>query len=405
MWVGQKAAYERFEVDRGDLAVYCRRSQLLDCRKKRQTSSQASSRHNRNRVEEAWLNWINDEQKKRLGLCIYLLDCQMAAFFHRQPYISKAETVNAALPCSETFWNASTAWAWKALLGPADIPPSTYFLTTLTTILLHNELPDVLPFPPLDDFCKTLYAYVLHTHVFEWRQTICMLNPTGLVSSPLSLAPQNIGNSLQERRDWLEGSLKDWATFYGDGNQADPSNRSPKNSSGILLFHLAILALHLNFSDLHIVAGRSGSDADIGLAEQSLRNWLQEERAQKIFDCSSQMLNAAHEAIAAGDAQRSGFELAICLFMGGLTSWVMSRFGSPDLTLTPRLARATNGMWDGRDQRRDGTDRFSEESSGVRDSLLAQVTCARDGLRALKCLRLAVAFGDILDRLLTEPLQ
>lgn len=72
MWVGQKAAYERSEVDRGDLAVYCRRGQLLDCRKKQYTSSQPPSRHNRNRVEEAWLHWINDEQKKRLGLCIYV---------------------------------------------------------------------------------------------------------------------------------------------------------------------------------------------------------------------------------------------------------------------------------------------------------------------------------------------
>lgn len=328
----------------------------------------------------------------------------MAAFFQRQPYISKAETVNAALPCSETFWNASTAWAWKALLGPADIPPSTYFLTTLTTILLHNEIPDILPFPPLDDFCKTLYAYVLHSHVFEWRQTICMLNPTGLLSSPLSLAPQNIGNSLQERRDWLEGSLRNWDTFYGDGNQADPTNRSPKNWSGILLYHLAMLALHLNFSDLHIVAGRSGSDADIGLAEQSLRNWLQEERAQKIFDCNSQMLSAAHSAISAGDAQRSGFELAICLFMGGLTSWAMSRFGSPDLAMTSRIARATYDMRDSRDQDRDDTDQFSGESPQTRNSLLAQVAGARDCLRALKCLRLAVAFGDILDRLLIEPL-
>ncbi|KAJ5371189.1 uncharacterized protein N7496_007281 [Penicillium cataractarum] len=406
MWVGQKVAYERAECDRGELAVYCRRLQLLDCRVKQNTSPQMPSRQNRSRFGDAWSKWINIEQKKRLGLCIYLLDCQVAALFQRQPYISKAETVNAALPCSGIFWNAPTAWAWKALLGPAEIPPSTYFLTTLTTILLHNEIPGVLPFPALDDFCKTLYAYVLHTHIFEWRQTICMLNPTGLVTSPVSLAPENIGATLQERRNWLERCLLNWASFYGDGSQADSTDRSSKTFSGILLYHLANLAIHLNFSDLHIVAGRSGSDADIGLAMQSLRNWLQKERAQNIFACNSQMLNAAHEAITAGDAQRSGFELAVSLFMGGLISWAISRFGSCDIMTLhlndPRTSDLPQAELDGDD---DGNQLSAGDSSQVVNLLLDQVAGARDGLRTVTCVRLAASFGEILDRLLTEPVN
>jgi hypothetical protein len=72
MWVGQKAAYERAECDRGELAVYCRRGQLLDCRMKPTLSTQPSSRQNRNRFDEAWTKWIIIEQKKRLGLCIYV---------------------------------------------------------------------------------------------------------------------------------------------------------------------------------------------------------------------------------------------------------------------------------------------------------------------------------------------
>ncbi|KAJ5726637.1 uncharacterized protein N7483_007994 [Penicillium malachiteum] len=390
MWIGQKAAFERFEGDRGDLAVQCRRSQLLDCRTKHSTTLQSPLRHDRSRLEEAWTEWIADEQKKRLGLCIY-----------RQPYVSKAETVNAALPCSDTFWNAPTALAWKSLLGPADIPPSTYFLTTLTTILLHHEIPNTLPFPPLDDFCKVLYAYVLHTHVFEWRQTICMLNPTGLLTSPVSLAPQNIGNSLLERQTWLQGCLRNWATFYGEGNQADTSNCRSKNSSGILLYHLALLALDLNFSDLHIVASRSGSDAAISLAEQSLHNWLQEERAHTVFNINCQMLKAAHDAIAAGDMQRSGFELAICLFMGGLTSWAMSRFGNTDFTLSSNLSREDHTSRSGLDQHRDTLDHFTTDPLQASSLLVDQVEGARNGLRTLKCLRLAIAFANILDRLLT----
>ncbi|KAJ6188610.1 hypothetical protein N7519_003518 [Penicillium mononematosum] len=285
-------------------------------------------------------------------------------------------------------------------------PPSTYFLTTLTTILLHHEVEEVLPFPTLDDFCKTLYAYVLHTHVLEWRQTICMLNPTGLISSPISLAPENIGASLHERRNWLECCLRNWADFYGDGNQASATERSSKNSSGILLNHLANLALHLNFSDLHIVAGRSGSDADIGLAMQSLRNWLREERVRRIFACNSQMLNAAYEAISAGHMQRSGFELAISLFMGGLTSWAISRFGSHNLTTVHQSASETSHLPEGELGNDDSRDQLSAtESPQAPDLLSTQVSRARDGLRAVGCVRLAVTFGEILDRLLTESID
>lgn len=72
MWVGQKAAYERLESDRGDLAVHCRRGQLLDCRGKTTMASQHPPSRNRIRMEDAWMEWVHEEQKKRLGLCIYV---------------------------------------------------------------------------------------------------------------------------------------------------------------------------------------------------------------------------------------------------------------------------------------------------------------------------------------------
>jgi hypothetical protein len=71
MWLGHKMFYERAEGDRGELAIYCRRFELLDCRVKKKYS-QSQSRQNRKRVEDSWMDWINEEQKKRLGLCIYV---------------------------------------------------------------------------------------------------------------------------------------------------------------------------------------------------------------------------------------------------------------------------------------------------------------------------------------------
>lgn len=239
-----------------------------------------------------------------------------------------------------------------------------------------------------------------------------MLNPTGLITSPLSLGPENIGNSLQERQNWLECCLSNWALSYGDANSTDSTDRRSKSSSGILLYHLARLALHLNFSDLHTVASRSSSHADIGLAVQSLRNWLQGERVRNIFGCNSQMLDAAHEAIAAGDAQKSGFELVISLFMGGLISWAISRFGCQGLTNShmnasgdPEASQTAPGS-DGSDGSDGNGDQFNAEESPEAGKLLFdQVAGARDGLHAVRCVRLAVSFREILSRLLSEPME
>ena len=47
----------------------------------------------------------------------------------------------------------------------------------------------------------------------------------------------------------------------------------------------------------------------------------------------------------------------------------------------------------------------AEESPQAVNLLFDQVAGARDGLHAVRCVRLAVSFGEILDRLLSEPMD
>jgi hypothetical protein len=118
------------------------------------------------------------------------------------------------------------------------------------------------------------------------------------------------------------------------------------------------------------------------------------------------MLKAAHEAIAAGDAQKSGYELAISLFMGGLTSWAISRFGSQDL-MTAHLSSSgtseVSRLEPNSDENRDQSS--AEKPPQAVNLLFEQVAGARDGLHAVRCVRLAVSFGEILDQLLTHPMD
>jgi hypothetical protein len=62
---------------------------------------------------------------------VQIFDCQYPALFNNQPYVSKAETTNCVFPCPEEYWEAPNAESWKMLLGPADMPPSTYAMSLI----------------------------------------------------------------------------------------------------------------------------------------------------------------------------------------------------------------------------------------------------------------------------------
>jgi len=58
--------------------------------------------------------------------------------------------------------------------------------------------------------------YALQTHIFEWRQSTSMLNPTGLQGTFGNVnSAYDIGEGLRERRRWLKDGLDSFAECYG----------------------------------------------------------------------------------------------------------------------------------------------------------------------------------------------
>lgn len=331
-WSGHTKAYQSAETDRGVLVSACRRSHLLDCLRGRRHDRKLTAIYGQEKLYQSWLGWIEMERRKRLGISIYILDCQFAALLQRQPYISKAETINTALPCGSTYWEAATAQTWKLHLGPAEIPPSVYYLPTLTSILLGKELPDMMVFPSIDSFSRLFYVYVVHTHIFEWRQAVCMLNSTGLKDIPVSFAPEHLGEGLLDRQRWLVGALNTWLEAYGSVDALN-GGVTAQDTGGRLLYHLGHLALSISFSDLHVMVGRSGLQEDISIAAESLRNRLMADQSCNILSHAFQMLDLAFNMVERGQAQQCSFEVAICLFMGGLICWAVHHMSqAPELT-------------------------------------------------------------------------
>ncbi|KAL2811877.1 fungal-specific transcription factor domain-containing protein [Aspergillus granulosus] len=315
-WCGHKFAFEFAEGARGILVTACRRCKLLDCRQKLPLSGDAPQSM-RARLHLSWQSWINMEQRKRLGLSIHTFDLQFPALFHNQPYISKGETVNLVLPCADAFWEARSAAAWKVLLGPAEIPPSTYFMVPLDTCLLYPATKREAPYAPIDSFGRTMLIYALFTHIFEWRQSLNIVLHSAFIRGPERNGP---GEGLMERQKWLREGLDAWlSTYHPCGD--------PAPDAALLLHFLAKIHLDINVSDLHLFAGRSGLSEDINLAEDSLRRWCRSQDSTGTMHNVYEMLSLAYRIIENGNEHQCGFEISVALFTGGLTCWMYAKLG------------------------------------------------------------------------------
>jgi hypothetical protein len=246
-----------------------------------------------------------------------IFDLQFPALFHNQPYISKAEAVNLVLPCPDTFWEAKSAAAWKVLLGPAEIPPSTYFMVPLDTCLLYPATKRDPPYAPIDSFSKTILMYALFTHIFEWRQSVNIVLHSAFIRGPEGTEP---GEGLVERQEWLRNGLAAWINTYHQSSDPAPD-------AALLLHFLAEIHLDLNVSDLHLFAGRSGLSEDNKLAEDSLRSWCRSPDSARTMHNVYGMLNLAYEIIERRNDHQCGFEISVALFTGGLTCWMYEKLG------------------------------------------------------------------------------
>ncbi|RAL62921.1 hypothetical protein DID88_004762 [Monilinia fructigena] len=234
-WGGSKKMFEFAEGVRGILITAGRRARLLDCRPISRVQLDHNSLPRNSSQEIEWFSWIETEKRKRLGLSIYILDCQYATLFNVQSYISRAETTNCVFPCPEQHWEAPSPQAWKMLLGPADIPPATYYLHALNGVLLHKWTKPPPPVIPTTIFGKSLLLYAIHTLIFDWRTSVSMLNPTGLMGTMGNHA-LDIGAGLLSRRKWLIDALDSWTECYG-------ANSGEQSVAGKLLCSLGLCQL------------------------------------------------------------------------------------------------------------------------------------------------------------------
>ncbi|KAK6581895.1 hypothetical protein PZA11_005592 [Diplocarpon coronariae] len=309
-------------------------------------------------------------------LRLYIYDCQYPALFNNQPYVSKAETTNCVFPCSEDLWEAHNSATWKMLVGPPDMPPPTYYLHALNSCLLRKWIRPAPPIVRAGEFGKIVLIYALHTHIFEWRQATSMLNPTGLMGT-FGNSAHDMGDGLRERRKWLIDGLDSFAECY----------KNPASSTAaLLLHHLGYVSLDVSLSDMHLLAGRSVNRNDGYFAEENLKFWANSTIAEGTMGHVGAMLQLCYQCIDSGVAADASYEVAVCLFTGGMVCWAfakLSRGGGEQTRKAGKEGGRSGGRPEGRPE---GKKQYIEQ---VRKASLA--------LRRMGCWRMSSMFGRILE--------
>ena len=66
------------------------------------------------RPQQDWISWVEEEERRRIGYCTWLLEGTLAYQDHTTPVLAFADA-KAQLPCHERLWQAPTEAMWKEL--------------------------------------------------------------------------------------------------------------------------------------------------------------------------------------------------------------------------------------------------------------------------------------------------
>jgi hypothetical protein len=129
-------------------------------------------------------------------------------------------------------------------------------------------------------------------------------------------ATHELGEDLKQRRRWLLDSLDSWRECY----------QTPSTSpAALLLHHLAYISLDVSLSDMNLAAGRSVNKHDGNFAEENLKYWANSDISDSTMMHVFHMLDISHQVIAMGTQGDCSYEVAVCLFTGGIVCWAYAK--------------------------------------------------------------------------------
>jgi hypothetical protein len=145
-YCGDDELCEHAHRRRGDLSIYCTeqwKQSTTDCHLSPGNSSED--------VAKDWKTWQVLETRRRIGYCVWLLDCMWAFHTDCRPLLSLRDAT-VPLPCQEVLWEAESALVWRQLF---ELATSETRLTARVNLLFADV--DTIANPSLLASTQSLY--------------------------------------------------------------------------------------------------------------------------------------------------------------------------------------------------------------------------------------------------------
>ncbi|KAJ9111499.1 hypothetical protein QFC22_006526 [Naganishia vaughanmartiniae] len=164
---GSRERYLMSEISKGLLITAARRLHLLRERPPRQgVSRQRTKEHSADwpttakEVKRMWREWLEEEERVRLGWAIFIFDAQAAAFLN-VPAAFALNEIQIRLPDAEELWDISNASMWeesyRTRKSTKEKPQSAHFGIILSTMLKEGRLQE-----RVSDFGRWILAHGLY---------------------------------------------------------------------------------------------------------------------------------------------------------------------------------------------------------------------------------------------------
>ncbi|KAJ9092242.1 hypothetical protein QFC19_008779 [Naganishia cerealis] len=251
---------------------------------KQDDARQAGERETGSELEMRWHKWLEEEEKRRLGWGIYIVDSQGASILN-VPATFALDEIHAALPSTRELWVAPTAAAWDAAVKRAhrEEPISTEarpFNRVLRDALQEGILPRTV-----SDFGKNIIAHTLYRICIEASALNKLLVGDSMVTTHdirYSSFPPNLKCNPYTLLERLGVSWHD--------SVEHPSYFLITNDA--LRHHAYYKLVHPQFLDqVKYAAGQWESDASKSTARQWLKEWIiaNPEASRRVVVHSGQM--------------------------------------------------------------------------------------------------------------------
>ncbi|KAL4811887.1 hypothetical protein BDW67DRAFT_141805 [Aspergillus spinulosporus] len=223
-------------------------------------------------IEDAWLQWIQQESLKRLAYHLFEHDVEAAAAMNRPALTSYAE-FTVPFPSARDLWLAPTAAAWKELLE------TKYSHAVSSDLSLRDLLSDlsILSDLPVNIDTGVVNSAVLHglmSQVWAFRQQASLMN--------------SHTNDRPVTRLWLQTRQDDLSQCIKTASE-NIVNAPPLAT---LFSEFAMMHLHVNLDSIQRFAGQFG-EMEARREYPKLREWALTKEARTSIWHAGQVLRAA----------------------------------------------------------------------------------------------------------------